>query len=497
MSLRYNPDNPNHLRDAQHAHQLFTYYGYALAPKNPFLYHVVFALKDASVEKAAPNTFQKSREIGVLAKQIDLPGFKANIDTKQQYNRKKHIQTRIDYDEVRAVFHDDNTGITTTMLREYYNYYYRDGRNGKYNYGTRDKYSDQRNRYGLDNDTVNSFFDHITIYQLARKKWFSYTLVNPILSGWQHDTLDYSDGSGMMENTINISYEAVLYDRGDINATLQPGSSTVSTSQITEPVGFTSEATGYDIVHSPLISNGSASGQEPKLGAIATYDKPDISYVQQQFNPNAETINFERGLSPVIKNNTQLDETIATTPSFNALNITQPMSPEELTAELEKDPAIQDTLAKQSVLKGQIEGFSSANITEYESLSAGEQEVIKQTVVSQATSTDRSSSVNVKSAVLATNIVEEKKKAKITTRTADTSNLDPPISPAERAADIDRSIKSKTRLRDNLQRTLDRVAPGGPLEGTLTSEEIARKQTIVNNLNDNIQFLEAERSFLP
>lgn len=496
MSLRYNPNNPNHLRDATHAAQLFTYYGFALAPKNPFLYHVVFALKDTA-EKAAPNTFQKSREIGVLAKQIDLPGFKASVDTKQQYNRKKNIQTRIDYDEVRAVFHDDNIGITTTMLREYYNYYYRDGRNGKYNYGARDKYSDQRNRYGLDNDTVNTFFDHITIYQLARKRWFSYTLVNPILTSWNHDTLDYSDGTGMMENTVNIAYEAVLYDRGEIDAVLQPGGTTINSSEITEPEGFTSPATGYDIVHSPLISNGSASGQEPKVSASSTYEKTDISYVQQQFNPNAETINFERGPSPVIKNNTQTDETKAITPTFNALTVTQPLSPEELTTELEKDPAIQDTLAKQSVLKGQIEGFSSTNVTEYEALSAGEQEAIKQTVVSQATSTDRTKSENVKSAVLATNIVTEKKKAKATTREVDFESLYPPLSPAERAEEIDIDIRRKTKFLNAQKNTLERVSPGGPSEGARTPEQIASLQERIARLESDIEFLQAERSFLP
>ena len=38
----FNSSNDVHLRDARHAHQLYTEHNFALAPKTKFLYHVVF-----------------------------------------------------------------------------------------------------------------------------------------------------------------------------------------------------------------------------------------------------------------------------------------------------------------------------------------------------------------------------------------------------------------------------------------------------------------------
>lgn len=244
MSIRdpylINVDLDVHLRDARHAHRLYTEHSFALAPKTKFLYHVVFQPYADVGDSASSNTFKFQKEIGVLAKTVDLPQYRATVDNKQQYNRKKNIQTRIDYQDVNIRFHDDNNGLTRSMLEEYYRYYFRDGNNnpntGSFN--PRDKYSEFVPKYGLDNGKLSPFFAYIKIYQLARRNWFSYTLINPLITQWGHDTLENSDGSGMMENSIVVAYEGVLYDHGKIDGS--------------EPAGFTSEETRYDNVPSPL-----------------------------------------------------------------------------------------------------------------------------------------------------------------------------------------------------------------------------------------------------
>ena len=246
-----NTDSELHLRDARHAMQLYTEHGHALGPKTKFLYHVVFEYS-APLDKIA-NSDKYRKEIGVLVKQVDLPKFRSTVETKNQYNRKKRVQTRIDYEEVNIRLHDDNTGLTRAMLEEYYKYYSKDGhkndRGVPLDFGARDKFTNQVPRYGLDNGQNGPFFSYIRIYQLARKKWFSYTLVNPILTAWGHDDMEYGDGQGTMENSMTIAYEAVLYNSGEIRG----GS---------EPVGFTDIETRYDQVHSPLNSLEAFSGIE-------------------------------------------------------------------------------------------------------------------------------------------------------------------------------------------------------------------------------------------
>jgi hypothetical protein len=245
-----NSDSELHLRDARHAMQLFTEHGHALGPKTKFLYHVVFEYS-APLDKIA-NSSAFRKEIGVLVKTIDLPKFRATVDTKNQYNRKKRVQTRIDYDDINIRFHDDNTGLTRAMLEEYYKYYSKDGhkndRGKPLDFGQRDQFTSQVPRYGMDTGNNGPFFSYIRIYQLARHKWASYTLVNPILTAWGHDDMSYSDGSGIMENNMTVAYESVLYNAGDING---------------EPVGFTDQETRYDQVHSPLQSLEAFQGYDP------------------------------------------------------------------------------------------------------------------------------------------------------------------------------------------------------------------------------------------
>lgn len=206
--------------DYKHANNLYTSFGHLYSPKVKFLYHLTFLLSDEA-RNFAGNTVEFTREIGVLAKSADLPGYRVSVDTVQQYNRKKNIQTRIDYDEVRLVFHDDKLGITRAMLEEYYNYYFRDGLNKSgtafTNYNPRDTYGNLVPRYGLDNNRSEPFFKNIKIFQLSKGRWFGYTLINPLLTAWQHDTLEYGDGSGIMENTISVAYEGIVYSRGNLD----------------------------------------------------------------------------------------------------------------------------------------------------------------------------------------------------------------------------------------------------------------------------------------
>src|SRR6056300_2022860 len=152
--------NPGgNLKDYQHAARLFTDDGMRLAPKTKFLYHVVFELS-ASAQKVIPQLDQRHKqEINMLVKSADLPKFSIQTATKNMYNRKKNLQTSIEYDPVNITFHDDNMGLTTTLMEAYYRYYYRDGNYRSEGisppYNPRNTYQGkelQNYRYGLDND---------------------------------------------------------------------------------------------------------------------------------------------------------------------------------------------------------------------------------------------------------------------------------------------------------------------------------------------------------
>lgn len=270
MSLKdaflFNLQSATHLRDARHANQIYTQNNFAFSPKTKYMYHVRFDPNDEVGNSATSNVFRFQKELGILVKSADLPSFRASVENKQQYNRKKNIQTRVDYQDCRITFHDDNTGVTRSLLEEYYRYYFEDankvtnGVDGAY--GARDKYFARVPNYGLNNDKRNPFFKSITIYQLARRNWVAYTLVNPLLTAWDHGSVD-SSGSEFNENTMSVAYEAVQYTSGTVAGDT--------------PAGFADQSVGYDVTPSPLgylddamIPGNSEKGLLPTILGLGT-----------------------------------------------------------------------------------------------------------------------------------------------------------------------------------------------------------------------------------
>jgi hypothetical protein len=203
----------------------------------------------------------------MLVKSADLPKFTANIETKNKYNRKKHVHTSLTYDPISITFHDDNYGVTTALLEAYYRYYFADASYGRvpgaYNKAgagdnTYKGAGFNQYKYGLDNNVSVPFFQSIEISQLARKSYTTYTIVNPTITGWQHDNVDSADGSTTMQNTISVAYEAVHYSRGIVDAGTD-GS----------PTGFGSQE-HYDTQPSPIsLLGGGTLGIDGLFGAGA------------------------------------------------------------------------------------------------------------------------------------------------------------------------------------------------------------------------------------
>jgi len=72
---------------------------------------------------------------------------------------------------------------------------------------------------GMDNATRRKepLLKSIQIFALHKKRFTSFTLVNPVIGSFSHDTLDQTDGQGLMTNTMQVFYETVLYGAGVVN----------------------------------------------------------------------------------------------------------------------------------------------------------------------------------------------------------------------------------------------------------------------------------------
>lgn len=244
--------NPKgNLADFAHASRLYVDNTMALAPKNGWIFYVVFNINQAALNnfKGGPNAnpglldflkntlkttddwkVRRQPEVGMLVKQTDLPKFSVQTEVVNQYNKKTVIQKGINYENINMVFHDDMSNVTHRLWEYYYKYYYADsnyGSGSNFSVGTKPaaftdvKYKSnadiyQSTNYGLNNGQVDPFFDSICIYQLNRKTFTSFILINPMITAWQHDRMDQSSGNKVLENKMTIAYENVLYGTGKV-----------------------------------------------------------------------------------------------------------------------------------------------------------------------------------------------------------------------------------------------------------------------------------------
>jgi len=204
--------------DYWHASHTFVQNFYRLAPKNKFLYHVAFQINS---QVAGGFVEKHGNEIGLLVKYVDLPKFDIETTTLQQYNRKKVVQTRLDYSPVLVRFHDDNEGVSSRLWQAYYDYYYADTQ-APYLVNSTYQPMGESQRYGLDNGSDLPFFYNIEITALSRHTFHTAKLILPKITSWQHDNLDAYGSAEILENSMQIQYESVIYDTGKIEELESP-----------------------------------------------------------------------------------------------------------------------------------------------------------------------------------------------------------------------------------------------------------------------------------
>lgn len=213
------------LRDWQHAARFYLDNDMARSPKFGFIYYVQFNLNEAAIIDRQWFEQYKSTEIGLFCKKVDLPKFTVATETLNQYNRKTIVQSRLTYNPVSMELHDDASNITHSLWLNYFKHYYADSNYGDLNEGragnpasfTDTKYGEIDYTYGRYSRGVNEeFIRSIDIYVLHQKEYTKYTLVNPKITDWKHDTVNQSDGAKLLSNSLTIAYETVTYKEGVI-----------------------------------------------------------------------------------------------------------------------------------------------------------------------------------------------------------------------------------------------------------------------------------------
>ena len=274
------------LRDYTHAAKTFRTNSYQYAPKLKFLFHTYFELNTSVSDQT---------NFGLLVKEIKLPQFSFANQIMNQYNRKRIVQTKIKYEPIEISFHDDNGNQATKLWEAYYQYYYNDStkpgsvlsgnrggsKSSSNDYNSRNIYRDFTTGEadwgfsgGQNDDTgvKKPFFKNITVFGFNQHNFTAYTLINPVINSFGHDTYNYAEGGGTMTNRMTIDYETVVYNYGAMDGR-NPGNIVT---------GF-GDSANYDTLPSPIVGQGQGTilGQgglvDAAGGAIRSLQRGDIA----------------------------------------------------------------------------------------------------------------------------------------------------------------------------------------------------------------------------
>lgn len=155
-------------------------------------------------------------------KTIDRPKLQPSTETVNQYNKKRVIQTKIEFQPVTMTFHDDIEDRVMSFWADYYAFYYGDG--GKIT--VNDWISDQTTGDFIDNESGwgyrgkfrhgsaenQHYLSDVTIYQFFGGHYTTITFVRPIITMFDHDQADYAEGATGSGITMAFDYEGVYYN---------------------------------------------------------------------------------------------------------------------------------------------------------------------------------------------------------------------------------------------------------------------------------------------
>lgn len=177
-------------------------------------------------------------EISSLVRTASLPELEFKTETKNQYNRKRIVNTGVEYQPVDIKVIDTINNEWLILFMKYYSYHYMNARNkqgtagrdsvgagsigdfggraqvesadGNENNGSmfgKDVSNWNSNAYGFNLNLTSTFFERIDYVLYHGNKAVQYSLFNPVLTRFRTGDLDYSS-SEVMEFDMTFEYES-------------------------------------------------------------------------------------------------------------------------------------------------------------------------------------------------------------------------------------------------------------------------------------------------
>lgn len=187
-------------------------------PRHKFMWWVRF-VRTTDEAESDPNS-RWPTGISFKAHTVDRPRFVIKNQTLNSYNKKRVIQSALEYQPITMKFYDTYDDVTLKFMKDYLQFYYADFSQADSTAWRHDQ-TDAEMEMGIGSwgfyngttDTPDSsyFFDRVEIYSFGAGKYTRWDLVHPKIVEISPDAFDYSDGGTPAEMTITLAYEGVIW----------------------------------------------------------------------------------------------------------------------------------------------------------------------------------------------------------------------------------------------------------------------------------------------
>jgi len=223
-----NPDTGESLflRDSRYASKFYSLANGAIpwskVPRPKFLFYARF-VRPTPISNRINSTFFGDwiEGFSFQIKTVDKPKVRPVTESLKQYNKTRVVQTGVKYNTIHMTLHDTVDDTVLKMWRDYFHFYYGDGRDKNilsWLYDVNNAFKEPPDGWGF-SPTLNRaeessyYFSHLELYHFYGGLYNKINLIHPKISTFSQDKDDYSIGNKGAEITISLDYEGVVYEK--------------------------------------------------------------------------------------------------------------------------------------------------------------------------------------------------------------------------------------------------------------------------------------------
>lgn len=191
----------------------------AAMPRQKFMFYASFKPGPSLPPTINFETWQTGFAFQIA--KIDRPKFQMKTETLKQYNRKRVVYTGIEHADLNITLHDTVDDRVLKVWRDYYNWYFGDGRrsNSTSRRGDANWHSSVIERefsigkgwgFSPQPQLDNQFFEELSIYTFYGGKFTRVRMYNPKIVNIEFDTSE-TDSSQFHQISMTIRHEGVDY----------------------------------------------------------------------------------------------------------------------------------------------------------------------------------------------------------------------------------------------------------------------------------------------